>query len=143
MWVKCERPWEGVKGTHVGPAVNGQSPWVGSGQRPHSVAPHLYFWVGYLASGNLSPWACLWGDRLTSNLLRTGQKRASRKFHRPSRRDSQLLFPAGLSSGSERKGEQTCSRAWGGLGLGGCYSNRSRLQGDMKPVKYGSSCAHL
>lgn len=55
-------PWEGVKGTDVGPAVNGQLPWVGSGHRPHSVAPHLYFWVGYFASWNLSLLGWLWGD---------------------------------------------------------------------------------
>ena len=46
-------------------AVSGQSSWVGSGQRPHSMATQLSFWVGYLASRSLSLSACLWGDDCT------------------------------------------------------------------------------
>jgi len=50
----------GGKGNRCEPAVNGQSPWAVSGHRPHSMAAHLSFWMGYLASRSLSLSACLW-----------------------------------------------------------------------------------
>ena len=50
------------EGDRCKPVVNRQSPCAGSEHRPHSVATHLSFWVGYLASQSLSCSAYLWND---------------------------------------------------------------------------------
>lgn len=116
-------------------AVNGQSPWVGSGQRPHSVAPHLYFWVGYLASGNLSPWACQGVYRLAlaqvlveSGLMEIPQDTVNMGLA--------ACFPQVCLQDPESKYKPMCNRVQGWAWFGGssCFLNLrgSRPSGQWK-----------
>ena len=118
------------------PAGSGRSPWAGGGCRPHSVAAHLCFWLGYLASQSLSFPVRLWGDGSMDWLVifseqgRKGSSGNSTEYRQYGNR--RPCFPQVCLQDQESKSEQTCSRArgWAQFGGSSCFLNlgRSRRQ---------------
>ena len=125
------------------PAGSGQSPWVGGGCRPHSVAAHLCFWLDYLASQSLSFLVCLWGDGIMDWLVissEQGRKGSSGNStehrHYGNRRP---CFPQVCLQGQESKSKLTCSRALGWARFGGSPGFRNLRRSGLQWAVAGSS----